>query len=223
VRRRIDEEEPVNGVERLAELTGRAGRIELRIDWSRAQEELGIPLPPDFRELAERFPAGTFQGYLHLIAHPASLADLRDRRLGDLRRERDHETDEADIEYQDFMEHLYASEGVELPSGPEPERLFPYPLWPEPGGVFPWAESSGIGTYFWLTSGSEPGFWPVVWCHGEELEWEQFDGTCTEFLIALVTGQIDVRRLGAPIFPPPPRFDQWQEGQSIPVAGSAPP
>ena len=212
----------MTNVQQLAELTGWAGRGDPGVDWEHAQQELGMPVPADFRELGGRFPPGTFQGYLHIRPAPYALADLRDRSLDVLRLWRDDDPDEDDIRAMRFEEELLAREGIVPDYAPEPEVSFPFPLWPEPGGIFPWAEAAGIGTFFWLQASPEPGSWPVVWCHGENLEWEQFDGTCTDFLMALVTGQMDTGRLGAPVFPPPPRFDEWQEGHFIPEAGALP-
>jgi hypothetical protein len=163
-------------------------------------------LPPDYRELAERFPAGTFQGYLDFNPGVLTLIDLCERRLSGLRRWRDHTPDDDEVAYRRYLEELEASQGRVLP--PDPEVSYPFPLWPEPGGIYPWSEGD-IALFFWLRNVSDPGSWPVVWCHGEDDEWERFDGTITEFLIALVTGQVDIRRLSAPIFPPPPRFDPW--------------
>jgi hypothetical protein len=185
-------------------------------DWAQAEEELGIALPPDYRELVERFPGGTFQGYLDFNPGLSPLIDLRERRLGELRRWRDHTPDDDGIQYRRYLEELEASQGRVLP--PDPEVSYPFPLWPEPGGIYPWAEGA-ISLFFWLRNASDPGSWPVVWCHGEDDEWERFDGNTTEFLIALVTGQIDIRRLSAPIFPPPPIFHPWTEYRPVPRPG----
>jgi len=211
----------VSSAEHLARRTGWEGHGTSGVDWEQAEEEVGIALPPDFCELAERFPAGVFQGYLDFVPSPAGLADLRERPLGDLRRWRDNTPDEGEIRYRNRLEDLAALVGEELP--PDPVLSFPFPLWPEPGGIFPWALGSGDEIFFWLRSRPDPGSWPVVWCHGEDFEWEQFDGTTTEFLIALVSGQIDARLLGSPTFPPPPRFDQSQNLRHRPTAGSPPP
>lgn len=196
-------------VEHLARLTGWAGHGTAGTNWARAEQELGIALPPDYRELAGRFPSGTFQGYLDFQPGPDILADLFERPLGDLRRWRDKTFDDEEIREREYIE---ATEGRELP---EKEISYPFPLWPEPGGVYPWAEGGSDAIFFWLT-GSDPSSWPVVWCHGEDILWERFDGTAAEFLIALVTGQLDVRRLGSPIFAPPPRFDAWKEHGFLP-------
>jgi hypothetical protein len=206
----------VSGAERLARLTGWEGHGQPGLDWHQAQEELSVALPRDFCELAERFPFGVFQGFLDFLPSPASLTDLCERPLADLRRWRDDTPDDDEIRYREYLKEVAASEGEEY--SPDPPLFIPFPLWPEPGGIFPWATGSHTENFFWLRSGPDPGSWPVVWCHGDDLEWERFEGTTTEFLIALVTGQIDTRQLGSPIFPPPPRFDVWKPGSLRPRA-----
>jgi hypothetical protein len=208
----------MHGADHLASLTGWSGRGMEDTDWTRTKGGLRIAIPPDFRDLAERFPAGTFQGYLDLVPSPLSLADLAKRQLDLLRRERDG-PDETDIEEYRLMVELAAAENMEPPPDFLDDRTpIPYPLWPERGGIYPWAMAAEGATFFWLRSDKDPGAWPVVWFHGEDLKWERFDGTATELLIALVTGQIDTRRLGAPIFPPPPRFDQAVVNTLVPRA-----
>lgn len=211
----------MSGAEHLARLTGWEGHGTPGVDWKQTEEKVGVALPPDFCELAEWFPFGVFQGYLDFIPSAGGLMDLRDRRLGDLRRWRDNTPDDDEIAYREYLEELAASEGEELV--PAPVLSFPFPLWPEPGGIFPWATGSHGEIFFWLRSGRDPGSWSVVWCHGDDLDWERFDGTTTEFLIALVSGQIDARQLGSPIFPPPPRFDKLERLQYRPTAGLTPP
>jgi hypothetical protein len=204
----------VSDVERLTSLTGWSGRGEAATDWAQAEEELDTALPADFRELAGRFPMGTFQGYLTFNPGIYALADLCEGELGRLRRWRDNTSDDDELEQLQRLEELAAEEGWNPAAGPAPE--FPFPLWPEPGGIYPWAEAEAGATFFWLRSGPDPGSWPVVWWHGDDLIWERFDGTAAEFLIALVSGQVDVARLGAPVFPPPPRFDPVIPG--VPIA-----
>jgi hypothetical protein len=200
----------VCSVEHLARLTGWAGHGTAATDWTRAEEELGSALPPDYRELAERFPYGTFQGYLDFYPDADIFTDLRELRLSRLRRLRDNTPDEDEVRYRQYVE---ASEGRPLPDW---EISCPFPLWPEPGGIYPWTEGGDDATFFWLRTGPDPSSWPVVWCHGEDILWERFDGPATEFLIALVNDEIDSRRLGSPIFPQPPRFDAWVAGGFVP-------
>jgi len=204
--------ERVDSVDRLVMLTRWLGRGPTDTDWSEAEEKLGVALPPDYLEIAARFPVGTFQGYLDIQPYPDALADMYEQVVGGLRRQRDDTPDEAEISVREYIEVTEGRRPL------EPEITYPFPLWPEPGGIYPWAEGGWDATFFWLQTTSDPSSWPVVWCHGEDILWERFDGTASEFLIALVTGQIDVRRLGSPIFPPPPRFDEWQPYVPIPRA-----
>jgi hypothetical protein len=204
----------VSDAERLASLTGWPGRGAAGTDWAQVEARLRVALPADFRELGERFPAGVFQGYLRFNPGISHLTRLRENEPGRLRRWRDNTPDTDELEERQRLEELAAEEGWELSGEPAPE--FPFPIWPEAGGIYPWALASGGATFFWLRSGRDPGSWPVVWWHGDDLIWERFDGTATGFLIALVSGQVDAARLGAPAFPPPPRFDPMVPG--VPVA-----
>jgi hypothetical protein len=142
----LAEEEIVSEAENLARLTGWEGQGTPSVDWKQAEEEVGIALPPDFCELAELFPFGVFQGYLDFIPSPAGLVDLRERPLADLRRWRDNTLDDDEIEYRECLEELAASKGEELPPGPV--LSFPFPLWPELGGIFPWALGSRDEIFF---------------------------------------------------------------------------
>lgn len=202
----------MGSVDHLVALTRWPGHGLAGTDWPQAEDKLGLALPPDYLELARRFPVGTFQGYLDFLPYPDALADWCQRIIGDLRRWRDNTPDESEIWVRERVE---ATEGR---TPPDREITYPFPLWPEPGGIYLWAEGGAGATFFWLRSTPDPSSWPVVWCHGEDILWERFDGTASELLIALVTGQIDVRHLGSPIFPPPPRFDVWVSRKPVPRA-----
>ena len=84
---------------------------------------------------------------------------------------------------------------------------FPYPLYPEPGGLLPWASSSGGEWLCWLT-GAEPDHWPVV-------EWNIREGAhrhdvgAVEFLNDYLTGARAAMLLRRP--PPVPWFEPYRE------------
>ena len=40
--------------------------------------------------------------------------------------------------------------------------VFPFPLFPEPGGVLPWGYLRSPGVAYWLTGPGDPDEWPVV-------------------------------------------------------------
>ncbi|MFF4350226.1 hypothetical protein [Streptomyces sp. NPDC001530] len=59
--------------QRLAAATGWETRHQSRIDWTAAESALGTALPNDYKEIADLFGAGSFDGYLDLLV-PGALA-----------------------------------------------------------------------------------------------------------------------------------------------------
>ena len=69
--------------------------------------------------------------------------------------------------------------------------MFPYPLFPEPGGLLTWGYIATSGRAMWLTGSRDPDEWPVVAATEECDYWDRFDGTACEFLIAVATARYD--------------------------------
>ena len=63
----------------------------------------------------------------------------------------------------------------------------PYPLSPEPGGLYPWGSTDNGDWLYWLTNG-EPDSWRVIGFSNSG--WAEFSGTMTEFLVAVLSRQI---------------------------------
>jgi hypothetical protein len=67
------------------------------------------------------------------------------------------------------------------------------PIYPEPGGLFPWAFLQDGGVLYWLTAGP-PERWKTL--HDRDLwaeaEWEPFEMSVTELLWRLATGDAAV-------------------------------
>jgi len=74
---------------------------------------------------------------------------------------------------------------------------FIHPIYPEPGGIFPYALFYGIrGTLYWLTS-EPPDDWKSLFDLGgpsSQQEWETFDLSVTELLWRLATEDKTVKR-----------------------------
>src|SRR5690349_8113259 len=102
-------------VERLARLVNVSPRIEV-FDWAAIEASLGLSLPTDYKKLVESFPDGRFQGAIRL------------NRPGDY--------DNPATEYLGF----YANKLGDMRSAREfGDGDFPYPIFPEQGGLLPWA------------------------------------------------------------------------------------
>jgi hypothetical protein len=69
-------------------------------------------------------------------------------------------------------------------------QFLPWPVYPEPGGLFPWALTDNGGTLYWLTAG-DPETWPTLHDpHDLRPEtWERYDVPFADLLYKTVTGK----------------------------------
>jgi hypothetical protein len=144
-------------------------------DWSAIEGDLGLRLPADYKLLAESFPEGWFREFVRVW-----LPDGRGRWLSEY----------ASGQLKSMREFRAAGGGV-----------FPYPLFPEAGGVLPWGGILSPGAAFWLTGPGDPEDWPVVVATEECEYWDRFDGPVCEFLIEVAAGRYDASGFteGAPL------------------------
>jgi hypothetical protein len=74
----------------------------------------------------------------------------------------------------------------------EGQGRFPYPLYPEAGGLLPWGAVLAGGYAFWLTEpASDPDSWPVVIASQDCDVWARFDGPVSEFLAEVAAARYD--------------------------------
>jgi hypothetical protein len=130
-------------------------------DWAAVEKALGVALPPDFRELIEVFPPGEIQMGFSVL-HPARFETAGEYR---------HEL----VGYADQLR------------GDAAKRAFPHPVYPDQGGVLPWATVGFDWIICWLTADDDPANWPVMVCDSRLEEWHVHDGSTATFLTALVT------------------------------------
>lgn len=176
----------MGSVGELAARLGVDGTVVNHFDWSAVESSIGLTLPDDYKALVEIFPDGRFQGFIRLIrpgavgSSPAEYLGYYAQRLLDMRGWRED----------------------------EPDR-FPYPIFPEPGGLLPWGVSHRAGLLFWLTEGDDPNKWPIVVAHPEFEHWATHDGPVSAFLDDVVSDRFDgdpydVDLGGGPFFQPTP-------------------
>ncbi|WP_086799662.1 hypothetical protein [Streptomyces caniscabiei] len=155
----------------LAHLLGPVHQPAPPVDWAQTEHHLGFPLPSDYRTWATTYPQLTIDGFLtvfHPGAPPPNLLTAAEDLLAFDRELR--EVDPDDI---------------------------PYPLHPEPGGLYPWGTTTNSHRLHWYPA---RGHIVVI---GRAGNWE-WPGTMTGFLTGILT-----RRLTCPLFPdrfPSPSF-----------------
>lgn len=158
-------------VERLASVVGLAVAEAARYDWVSVEASLGgLRLPADYKRLVETFPAGRFQRFVSII-RPGDKAHSGDEYLGyyrfrleDMRMARADEADPA---------------------------VFPYPIFPEEGGLLPWGEGPRGELFYWRTGAAEPSSWDVVVSDQTWTKWDRFTGTTCQFLMHVVSNEFE--------------------------------
>jgi hypothetical protein len=145
-----------------------ARKIEV-FDWEVIERAAGIELPADYKVFSEYFPAGWFRRFVRL-RKPARLPGGEQRFLSGFAAEQ--------------METLRAWRA-------EGQGEFPYPLFPEPGGLLMWGSLRSRGYAFWLTGPGAPDSWPVVLASAQCDHWERFDGTVADFLAQVAAARYD--------------------------------
>lgn len=141
-----------------------AGPIDLRAS---LEEKLGLKLPDDIYEFGLTYGTGwfgtaCFSGLLQ-ICNPFSPLFLG--RIDGL---------------ASMFHEIKKAEG---------ESYIPYKIYPERQGLLPFGFDEAGRFLLWLTKG-RPNKWPIlVW--PPEREFKQIDATLTNFLLGLLTGEID--------------------------------
>lgn len=147
----------------LADLFGWQPQNTTSLSWEVVEERLGFTFPSDFKDLTSIFGSGIFQRFVFVLA-PAQ-----------------HES--AFAAFRNEM-----NEALEIAKNNEP---LPYLLFPERGGLIPWADAGEACTVFWRTDRGGADEWTVVYCDDGFSEWEEFDGSATEFLFELFSGRVE--------------------------------
>jgi len=167
---------PFASVDRLLELAG-ACSAPNRVDWLLAQRTVGSVLPGDYKQLVE-LTGPVYVGQFLTVFVPGVA------------------NPNVDLIVQ-VGQHLGALQVIKANWG---SRECPYPLWFEPGGLFPWGCSDNGDSLFWLTHG-HPDQWTVVIGQGRGPKYEEYPLSTCEFLVEFVSGRLKSRIFpdGAPL------------------------
>jgi hypothetical protein len=146
--------------------------------WRVVEAELGLTLPPDYKAFIDAYGAGCVGEFLWVF-HPTTAnryLNLREQLAG----------------------QLWALRVLRDEAG----EAVPYALYPEPGGLVPWGATDNGDVCYWRTESADPAGWTVAVNESRGPEWDEFPGSMTEFLVAILSLEHMVS-----VFPPgfPPR------------------
>lgn len=141
--------------------------------WKAFEQAQNLKLPRDYRDLVQTYGDGLLAGFYLLYSPLAespwlNLAEVQQRESEDLQNVR-----------------------ANYP------RRCPYPIYPEPGGLYPWGGDENGNTYFWLTAGAA-NKWPVVQYEPRGTGFLQHDCGVTAFLTGVWKGEIRALAGGYP-------------------------
>ncbi|MGW0583843.1 SMI1/KNR4 family protein [Streptomyces sp. NPDC002920] len=160
-------------LERLIDLMPPPSDLPASPPWQDAPAQVGFQFPADYRAFIDRYGAGEVNGHLIVLAPTERpyLPGLPPGFAG----------------YTAFAEQDIGQAFTELRAS-DPAH-YPYPIFPEPGGLLLWARTYDGDHLFWDTEHSAPDQWPVVlWLrHEPPPAWHPFPGTATDFLLSLAT------------------------------------
>lgn len=140
--------------------------------WGQVEGALNLRLPSDYKRLVEDYGAGSLDEFLWVLQPDEANSNLdllaqRSARLNALRTLR------------------------------EQGETIPFDLEPGNEQVLPWGITDNGDVCYWVTHPyKEPDKWTVVVNEARGPHWEQFNGSVTEFLAAVLS-----RTLTVPIFP----------------------
>ncbi|MFD5378668.1 SMI1/KNR4 family protein [Streptomyces griseoincarnatus] len=158
-------------VRRVLDLTGWEP-LGLPVDWATVEEELGVPLPADYKELAEAFGGGVFSESVYFMGCGTSLSfDLPAQWRAALSAARD------------------GTYGSVSAAGP-------YDAYTPGGkGIVTWGSTEWADQYCWLIDAERPCEYPVLARSHDPGPWYRYDMSTAEFLHRVLAGA-DFRPFG---------------------------
>jgi hypothetical protein len=141
------------------------------VDWSIIEGALKLRLPDDYKEFIEVYGTGSIGGFLWVLSAVARNPNL------DLL---------VQIEKRQRALHEFAQAEPKAVSLSEKDL----------GVLVPWGVTDNGDVCYWRTGAEDPNAWPTVVADGRHALWNEFDGTLTGFITAILTNEFE-----SPIFP----------------------
>ena len=133
--------------------------------WPQIEAALRAPLPSDYKEYIARYGRGSIDEFLWVLSPSDDNENLSMVVQSEVRREAQRE--------------FRSAAGQQLP----------FAIYPEPGGLLPWGFTDNGDVCYWRTGNVDPDRWPVVIVDSRSARWEEFAGSMTGFIVAVLTGR----------------------------------
>lgn len=135
--------------------------------WPIVEQQLGTPLPADYKALLEVYGGAGLFGDEIVVHSPFSKNQL----------------------FNSQSVAAWKIPGLRELRDSTPQD-FPWPLWPERFGWIPWGSGGNGETYWWVTTG-EPDFWGTAISEARGPSMEYFGNSMSWLLYKLCTGEIE--------------------------------
>jgi hypothetical protein len=140
------------------------------------ESRINLTLPDDFKQIVRAYGAGQWQSFFCLfdLSLDSAFDDWRspaDRTAG---------TMELQLPYMRMCREVAGECGLDD---------WDFPIFPEAGGLLPWAVTENGGCLFWLTKGGRSK-WPTIYFPDDRrVEFEELQLSCSEILVGLMSGE----------------------------------
>ena len=149
--------------------------------WEIVEEQLGTRLPDDYKRFLEAFGISTINGFLVVLAPLSSSQHVDLLKCGRIELE------------------AYETSKREFP------KYYRDEVYPTPCGILPFAITENGEVLYWRTVGN-PEQWTVTVYESRGPKKFDFNGGVTEFLVAVLTGEIECDVLPRGFLKVPPVF-----------------
>lgn len=130
-------------------------------DWPAVEDALGQPLPTEYKQIVDLYGTGSFGGLITLFTPNASRPHLN------------------------LIARL-EGEPVAILHAEDPDG-YPFPPFPEPGGLLAFGTSDNWEMLYWRIGGP-PDTWPIIFYEQRGPDYERLELSMSDALVAILSG-----------------------------------
>jgi hypothetical protein len=147
-----------------------------RDSFAKVEAELGLMLPEDYKQVVQTYGSGQWQGFWYILNPFTQNEFLNFVCQSKMLRPKNWSTLDSERERRESTKGIYP---------------YPNPIYPEPGGIIPWALTDNGGRFFWLTK-TRPEDWPTIYYPDRSPDFIKYPVSCAELLFKAVAGILPI-------------------------------